>query len=500
MALSQLPFERWALVMLIAFYLVGNLLFGAAAHGTLNVVGPLTLAAILLYGAYKIAGMHPSGIWLASVWLRITVACYFAIGSAIPFFVNEFTRQYIDAFYHASPEEFLKVNMLTVLGTFVIFLTMSVLAHLFPPPPPRASAAPSSRISDMLSAASDHSLLRLGFFFGIIGFVVKDLIVLPYTLGLTTIVVPAFFLQVSHFTAIGIFLLARWALRRGRGYIVPVLLFTLFDAAIGVLAWSKTDAIFPILMFALAVISAKPTLLRMAVSSAALLGAFYTLKPVVDYGRSVTLEKYGHIVGADLGERIQIMTRYLEVGDEVLSAAQVARRAEFQSAASRFAYISQSAYAISLYDAGVPGNSFSYVPVVLIPRVLWPEKPNLNEIGLAFNMAATGGDTSLSWPGPFAESYWNFGWWGIPIFMIPTALLFYFLSRYTYIVFQQQQWARFPVVLFGVKAGVEIGVPFATAIAGSLTYLIVMHLICRAIEHFMGIGAPDTSGSRNALR
>ena len=474
-------------------YLLADGLVGAPSHDPLNVIGPLWLAVVLIWFAFNLARLHSAGIWTAAFWLRIAVAAYFGVGSAIPYFVNEYTRSYLDAFYEASSELMFKVNIITSVGTLLMLLSIRMMTAIFP----------SRRSKPLLSTDEmNRARLLMGLVFGGMGFIVKDAIVLPYALGVSTVVVNAAVLQMSQFTSVGILLLTGWALNGRSVALAIALLLTCLDAGVGLLIFNKTDTIFPLLMFVLAVVSHRPTTLRVAAGAVVIIAIFVLIKPVVDYGRAAVYSKYNSLGGASLSERVTIVANYWELGDQTMTAAQLQRREEFQSVASRFSYMSGSAFAVSLYDGGTPGDTFGFVWTVLVPRVLSPDKTNLNILGEEFNFRATGSAASLSWPGQFAEAYWNFGWWGLPIYMIPLGVLCWFLSRYAIDVFEQGRWAYFPVVIYGVKVGVDIAAPFATVVAGSLTFVPVLHVACLILERVVhSMGRPSASaGMPSAAR
>src|SRR6185437_16813150 len=84
-----------------------------------------------------------------------------------------------------------------------------------------------------------------------------------------------------------------------------------------------------------------------------------------------------------------------------------------QSGLSRLSYVNIDAFVVDRYDSGVPGDTFHNAGAVVIPRVLWPNKPIITQLGSDLNLRVFGQEGSSLGIGHFAEAYWNFGWWGI---------------------------------------------------------------------------------------
>jgi hypothetical protein len=416
---------------------------------------------------------HPALIWTGLFWLRITTAVYYGFGVIVPLIVNDLTKQVMDAFYYADDAEVFKVNLITAFGVFTVLVTARILSRLFPRRPVEANYVRGSQ-----------ELLFWGLLFGIIGIAVKYVFAVPYVFGLTGEILPGAVLQLSLLTSVGIYLVGSWTFTTAKGYIPLLTTFVALDILVGLATFSKTDVIFSLIMWLLAMMHAGVTIKRVVFALASGVIVFYGIVPVVEYGR---VEVRGG--GAGLVERVQIIKEYLtDPKDQGLGQF----RGEFQSAAARLSYLNQSAFAVSLYDGGRPGNTLDAIAIVMIPRILWPEKPNLNFLTEGFNLAATDTDTSLSWPGQYVEAYWTLGWLGIPILMIPLGVIYFLLSRFAVTVFLMHNWAYFPVVLFGMRYGTEVGAPYATAVVGGLVFILAVYVGCLVLERSARLSRTNT--------
>ena len=63
--------------------------------------------------------------------------------------------------------------------------------------------------------------------------------------------------------------------------------------------------------------------------------------------------------------------------------------ASFQAWWDRLSYAKYQGYAIEAYDMGYPGETFKQFKYIFIPRLIYPDKPNLNP-GAAYNNFSSG--------------------------------------------------------------------------------------------------------------
>ncbi len=106
---------------------------------------------------------------------------------------------------------------------------------------------------------------------------------------------------------------------------------------------------------------------------------------------------------------------------------------------ARFSPTQFSAHFISSYDNNYPGESLDKVFVVLVPRVLWPEKPIINP-GKEFDTVWRDWDifSSLAIGFP-AEAYWNNGWTAVVFVSLYIGLMLGWFSR-KWFLFRRDGW------------------------------------------------------------
>jgi hypothetical protein len=361
-----------------------------------------------------------------------------------------------------------KVNLIVAVCVMTVLATVSLMACLRLGVPGAGHEARDN----------DRSLLAAGLVFGAIGITVKYLFVVPYTLGLTGEVISGAFLSLSLLAPVALYLLTSWTLASGRAYLPLIVAFAGLEMVIGLLGFNKSEFVFSLMMVVLAGLRSRVTLMRLAGAAAVILPCFQTIVPMAEYGRHQLGLRYNSLQGASLDERWEILANYFD-------GATVEKAVETQSSIQRLSYMNAAALAIQWYDSGLPGNSLANVLAVFVPRMLWPDKPIITRVGIDFNVLATGNDQSSSAPGLFAESYWNFGWLGIPLLMVPLALIHFYLSRYSLNVIHSGRWLFFPVVLFGMKMGLRVDGHYVADVVGTIVLVVALHVMLTLVDRLV---------------
>jgi len=104
--------------------------------------------------------------------------------------------------------------------------------------------------------------------------------------------------------------------------------------------------------------------------------------------------------------------------------------------AVRFDVASIQGYLINEYNVGRNGNSLDKFWVILIPRILWPEKPIMTDSGGELNSQYYGGGTgtelSAIAPTYTAEAYWNYGVIGVLLISIYLGVIIGWFTNLAY--------------------------------------------------------------------
>ncbi|MBP0438576.1 hypothetical protein [Tianweitania sediminis] len=436
---------------LVGFYLVAGLFGDVAAQPLVNFVGPPWLAAVLVAGAIQVARRNPFALWTGLFWMRLATATYFGIGSVAEGLMNKVTHAELMAFYDATEAEIAKFNLLAASCSLVILSTVFAAARVWP-----QQALPRK------PAGNDRLMLVAAFLFGTVGFAVKYLFIFPKAMGALgeDTVLPGLLTQLVWLAPVATFLATLWCLRNNPRWLALVLLFVAADAFAGLLRFSKADALLPVLMFGIAVLQHRFSLRRLFLAVALAVATFPFLQMATMDGRAQLADRYGTIHTASFAERLGILSDFAAHGPNE-------RHDELQGSLLRIAYVHAAAPALSLFDSGQAGNSLTYLPYLLVPRVLWPDKP-LFDMGRDYTILLTGSETSSTWMGYFAEAYWNLGWAGVPLVMVPLGLIFFATGRYAFWTLTHGQWLHFPAVFLGMYMGARMDGLLAGDVGASL--------------------------------
>lgn len=449
-------------VMLGAFAYVVDQSFTAVA----NTGVPLLLIAALGWGCLRMAIQQVETILTPTFVMRVAILFYGAIGSLIPIYSNDETKSFIESFFAFSNDELLKYNIVVTLFSIVFSFSADIFRML------------SSQLLTKFSISGDSfgidkSNLSLGvvaFTFLGLGAFSKYFVILPFQFGLLRGTFPLFLAQIALLENIGIFLGLIWAFRNKR-FFVPILVgYAIFVSVVGVLTFSKSDVIFPIIMIAAAYVYVQPNLARVALALAAILFSFNFVQPIANHGRAWLNRCCASIdAPAGFGERVDIIANYFN-GNEIRPDDNI------NYAFVRFSYANVGTYVVSARDSGWEGDSLKYLAAVFVPRILWPEKPVLTDIARDLNVAITGNPNSAVAPGFAAEGYWDGGWLGVALMALASGLICYLWSLYSLEVQRVGGWHLFVIVLLGIRVGSRFDGFFVTDLIGPTVYAMVGHI------------------------
>jgi hypothetical protein len=496
------PVRLWelaALSVLLATYLVTMAVIGDQGTFLVNLIGPGVFGVILLLGAIPTAMRDANMIWTPLFWFRISGAVYFSFGNMVTYFLNPTSKRLIENFFSAYTDLITKLNAVTTLGVLLTLLAAFVTHRLrrgaaaksaASEPTPAEGPASGARASPFRSA---RSLVTVGTAFLLIGGFVKLVFVIPGDLGMSRIALPGAIGALSLLADAGIYLIAVWAWNFRPGMVFLPVALTLIEVGFGLLEFDKTEVIASIMVLAMAWLSKGVTLRRMAVTAGIVVITFALIVPFVTASRTELFRRYlgTNVAGGGLAERIEIASYYFQPSGHIDN--------DQQMGLMRFSYVNGGSLALSLYDNGQPGNTLATLPAIFVPRALWPDKPDMTVIGREFNYIADGNADSASSPGWLAEAYWDLGWMGLPVVMIPLGIILQCWSAFSLGILRREQWLYFPFCLLGMKMGTSIDGFIVPDVMGTVVLAVVAYFVMRlALETNDKINA--TAGRASSVR
>ena len=249
--------------------------------------------------------------------------------------------------------------------------------------------------------------------------------------------------------------------------------------------------LYPLIVFALGWLRQGVTWLRVGAVVTTFAVSFTILQPLVAHARIVQYIELGSPTAGTLEQRWQILSSFFDPAGDVAGASEV------QTNITRFTYVTAATFVINRFDRGQPGESLNNALVIFIPRFLWPEKPIYTPGGdLAFLVSGEEGNSISA--GLFAEAYWCYGWWGIPLLMIPLGIILTLASRYALNVMQRGEWIYLPALLMAVKMGIRVDGQYVNDVVGATAILLFLHGACFVLGHSFGLHARADQRSRRA--
>jgi len=189
-----------------------------------------------------------------------------------------------------------------------------------------------------------------------------------------------------------------------------------------ILTFSKTDVLYPLICMAAGYWLTNRESTKVIIPMIAFLTLFsMVLVPYVQQGRSAN--SYD-AASNSLGDRLAIL-------GSGLSSSSSESWGSFLPPLRRVAHGPYQRYLINEYQMGKAGSSLADFWVALVPRVLWPAKPNVTRFGTElydqYNRM-TGARSALA-PTYSAEAYWNYGVLGVLAISALLGLQFGWLTK-----------------------------------------------------------------------
>lgn len=461
---------------LLMFYGIA-VAYGEQATTFANYAGPVILSVIVGAAIYKMITANRHTLWAPLLWYRIAVVGYFGVGSLVTLLLNEDTRALIASFFDFFPRDVLKFNIaIAVFHAGILLISSGIIWPLL-------SRRDNSNLLSFISP-SNLSIALIGFTFLTLGTLANYLLIYPVTLEIFSFELPNIAIQIGYLAYIGYFLVGYWALTNDkRRWFWVIFALTAIDSAVGLIQLSKYAALFPALMLPVAFLYYKTTFRRLALIIAIMVPYYFVVADIVTEGRSLVQRTDEN--RAVLSDTIRVLSARASGVDQSRVGGP-----EYQIGWARLSYVNAGSFAISQYDQGLPGDSLRDIFIVWIPRIIYPDKPVITDIGREFTFLANGNPNSSTSPSVPAEGYWAFGWVGVGLFAAIVGTILTLWSVYSVLALMREAWHLLLVVALGMRAGARIDGMLVIDIIGPISAAIVLHILC----HFANRLLPPRAG------
>lgn len=454
------PFEMRLLLLLFILYWITYLIGNNALFSLMSICGPISLSAILLWSCFRIAQESHPAIWTPLFWFRLACAVYFGFGALVLQIANTETVSWLNETYDLTERLNYKVNVIYISGIFATLLFSHFFLTYF-------KKIKRNEKKGVTKIRNEQNIVYFGWIYLISGGILRYAFVVPYEMGLFNFTLPGILLALANIYYAGIYLLSRASMSVKKSYFNIIIIIIIIDLFVSVASFSKTDLIKILIFSFLGVVSNRASKKLLIGCAGIVYLAYAAFGPLVTYGREEIYFRYGEIRGAGISERLDISLEWL-AGDT--NIAEGSRQASLY----RTSYVNVNAFVVDRYDTGQPGATFVNAAAVFVPRMIWPDKPIISNLGAELNELVTGSDRSQLGVGHFAEAYWNFGWWGIVPMMAVLAFILTIYSRFSIGVMVRGEWLFFPLVLLGVTIGLRVDGHFVVDTLGPAWTALIM--------------------------
>jgi len=439
----------------------------------INTIGLIAFSILLAWAAYRQMKLNVASLWTPIMWYRVALLSYYGIGSLVPIWTNADTQELMKGFYSYFPYEIVKLNLVTTVFNFVFIATIKILFIVMR----------KNSLDDILSrkrfiSPSNFSMIVFGSMCLIVGSAVNYFVIFPQIVGWINLSLFSTLANLSVLSWLGYFMVIFWGLEnRRREFVIWPICLALGECMIGFFAASKSVMLMPLVMVSIAFIYHHRSLFRITIFAGCFVSLFMFLSPIVTHVRDMNGRYFDG--AAPVKDIPGLYLSYFTTGAESDQFADV------ETGWMRLSFVNAGTFVINQYDHGMPGNSYRYWAVVWIPRIIYPEKPIITDVGRELSYAANGNYNSSSSAGLAAESYWNGGWLLSISIAILLALVFGLWTIYSYEVIQRKAWHLFFIVLIGMRMAIRVDGAFVSDIEGPIALEVLAHIALELMNRFL---------------
>lgn len=472
-------------VVLIAAYVFAEMGASAASRDFMNVVGPVGLGVSALAAGVRLLRRAPEAAWTPYGWFLLAVVAFYSVGPLVYPLADADTVRRASSLYKVTPAELLRTNLLNSVGVLAVLsgfwmvsrLGLGLLSFGSGGTVSRARTGryrdgqPVSRPTRVSSVSAE--LVALAFL--VVGGCLQYLIILPARFGALDVVLPGIFWNLGRVHLLGIALMAYVVARGKRSWRIPFWILWGLQLLVSLLLFSKLELILSLVLPALGAYASHRRLKRLLLWGALATTVYLSVPHLVLHGREQIRGQTGATDRAGLTQRAEILVQWYERGMPSLRNGV----SPLSTGWTRLNYAPVQAFAMARYDDGYPGNSLRYAGIVLIPRLLWPDKPVTTDLGVDFYQLMTGRRSTHLGLGIFGEGYWNLGWFGVVGLSLATGVMFGLVSRFSLGWIRRREFIYLPSIMLGIQMG-AVGTTglFANSVVGGGAILAAYAVTC----------------------
>ncbi|MHB1543532.1 MAG: hypothetical protein ACYCS1_05650 [Gammaproteobacteria bacterium] len=399
-------------------------------------------------------------LWTPYAWFMAFIVLFCSLGPLLYPLAGNNTVRFVNSIITVNAHELLRTNLLNAVGITALLLGFLTLG----------------KVGDWLEPQRTHrpvrsiNLKRIAWVFLVVGGVLRFLVILPYAYGLDHFVVPGVIVSLSDLFLFGLMIMAFLVAKGDRSLRIPFYTLWLIQIATSFLTFSKESLILSVVLPVVGAYFGNRKLARLIAWAFVITLIYFSLESFIGYARQQIEIQSGNTGSATLTQRVRIAQDWFSQGntqhEQGLSAAEIGW--------ARLDYAPVQAFAMTSYDEGYPGNTLRYATIIFIPRLIWPQKPIITNMGVQFNELVTGSRGSNLGLGIFGEGYWDDGWVGVLGLSFMTGMIFAVLGRFTSDWMRNEAFEYLPSVFLTILMG-TLGMTtlFVPAVMGTAGMFVV---------------------------
>jgi hypothetical protein len=405
-------------------------------------------------------------------WCLVICVFNFGLGPLVYVFGDADTLAVCDALYVVRGADLLRTNLLNAFGILFV-ITGTMIVRLAPERWLIVHPQPMS-LSDMRSL-----------FVGLctVGLATKYLLVVPYMLGVFGFAVPGFLLFFSKLTLVAICLGAFLWGSGAKTMLVPTIALLGLEMGYGLLTFGKADFLLGPIMFFIGMFLTKKEYWIVLLGLVVNVMLVFWITPLSHRGRermaltsSDAREQRGARVS--LQERVDFLVDYFQGSLDLPEQ----EGAAIKNTWTRYSFANVQSFAMNEHDSGRSNNILTNALIVFIPRILWPDKPNVSAVGEEFNYLVSRQRGSSLAVTVFGEAYWSGGWVSVALISSFVGVVFAVLGVWTYQFIRAGDLLWLPIAFAGIQMGTSIESWFVTTYLGALPTLAITWFLLRLVR------------------
>jgi hypothetical protein len=429
---------------------IGDMALANAANSHL----PLLQGLACLAFAYLLVRRNPTSAWTPLPWFTTAWAVYYGLGPLAYIYGTPETIDYMNEFSPVDELTLLRTNLLNETSLLAVIVGSSVIDRLW--------AQQTSR----RQTSHGHDPLRVALLFLSIGLPIKFLFELPYVLELSDFVLPGSIQYLGSLSGLAIVPLSVAAARKRSGATILLAAVIVVEVLVGFVMLAKLHIIKTVILLLLGQWVVKADLRRIILVGLAISITYaVALSPFINFARIML----GRATAENVADVTAAASAYGAQGEDVLSIVLPG----VQSWWTRLSYSNVQAFAMNQFDEGRPGATLEGTVYVIVPRMLFEDKPTMSP-GKGFTYLIRGSEDSSTGLGFAAEAYWNGGWILAGSIGVFVGLIFSIIGRCSTYCIRREYWLGMPIIFHSVYIGLRPDDWFVPAyIGGTLQALLL---------------------------